>query len=76
MFFLKTLYNFVCLFNLGCVTSQSLQYGGIHDSLFKHIQTPITSLFLGRFWKLLHQYKWFVKHFIPRYNYNVYCVPL
>ena len=52
-----------CIFNLGCVTSQSLQYGDIHDSHFKYIQTSITSLFLGRFWKLLHQNKWLVKHF-------------
>ena len=47
--FLKTLYNLVCIFNLGCVTSQSLQYGGIHDDHFEYIQTTITSLFLGRF---------------------------
>ena len=40
--------------------SQSLQYGGIHDSHFKHIQTTITSLFPGQFWKLLHQNKWLV----------------
>ena len=53
-FFLETLYNFFCISNLGYVTSQSIQYGGIHDSHFKYIQNTITSLFLGRFWKLLH----------------------
>ena len=37
--------------------SQSLQYGGIHDNDFKYIQTTITSLFLGQFWKLLHKNK-------------------
>ena len=37
------------MFNLGCMTSQSLQYGAIHDSHFKYIQTTINSLFLGRF---------------------------
>ena len=46
---LKTPYNLVCIFYLGCVTSQILQYGAIHDSHLKHIQTTITSLFLGRF---------------------------
>ena len=60
------------------MTSQSLQYGGIHDSHFKyiHIQTTITSLFLGWFWIVLHQNKWFVKHFTPRYTYNILCSPL
>ena len=57
-----------CIFNLGCVTSQSLQYGGIHDSHFKYIQTTITSLFLGRFWKHVHQNK----HFTPRYTFYTY----
>ena len=64
-----------CIFNLGCVTSQSLQYGGIHDSHFKYIQTTVTSLFLGRFWKLLLQNTWLVKHFTPRYTYNLYVFP-
>ena len=32
--------------------SQSLQYGGIHDSYFKYIQTTITFLFLGQIQKL------------------------
>ena len=44
---LKTLFNLVFALNLDCVTSQSLQYGGIYDSYFKYIQTTITSLFLG-----------------------------
>ena len=56
--------------------SQSLQYGGIHDSHFIYIQTTITSLFLGRSWKFLHENKWLVKRFTPRYTYNLYCVPL
>ena len=48
--FSKTLYIiWFCIFNLGCVTSQSLKYGGIHDSHFEYIQTTVTSLFLGRF---------------------------
>ena len=38
---------------------------------FKYIQTTITSLLLGRFWKLLHQNKWLAKHFTPRYPYNL-----
>ena len=33
------------------------------------IQTTITALFLGQFWKLLHQNKWLVKHFTPKYTY-------
>ena len=49
------------------MTSQILQYGGIHDSHLKYIQTTITSLFLGQFWKLLYQNKWFVKHFTTKY---------
>ena len=32
--FLKPSIILFCIFNLGCVTSQSLQYGGIHDSHF------------------------------------------
>ena len=31
--------------------SQSLKYGGIHDSYFEYIKTNMTSLFQGRFWK-------------------------
>ena len=46
--YLKILYNRFCIFNLGCVTSKSLQYGGIHDSHFINIQTTITFLFPGR----------------------------
>ena len=37
------------IFHLNCVMLQSLQYGGIHDSHFKYIQTTITSLFLDQF---------------------------
>ena len=51
--------------------SQSLQYGGIHDSHFKYIQITLTSLFQGRFWKLLHQNKSLVKNFTPRYTYDL-----
>ena len=59
------------------MTSQSLQYGGIHDSHFKYIQTTIISLFLGWFWKVLHQNKWLVKHFTPRlYSQLILCTPL
>ena len=47
--FLKTFIIWFRIFNLDRVTSQTLQYGGIHDSHFKYIQTIITSLFLGRF---------------------------
>ena len=54
------------MFNLGCVTSQSLKYGSIHDSHFEYIQTTVTSLFLGRFRKNLHQNKWLTKHFTPK----------
>ena len=64
-----------CIFNLTCVPSQSLKYGGIHDSHFEYIQTTITSLFLGRFWKILHQNKWIAKYFTPRHTYSLYCVP-
>ena len=60
------------MFNLGCVMSQSLQYGGIHDSHLKYIQTTIASFFLGWFWNLLHQNKWLFKHFTPWYTYNLY----
>ena len=51
--------------------SQSLKYGSIHDSHFEYIQTTITSLVLGRFWKVLHQNKWFAKHFTPRHTYSL-----
>ena len=37
--------------------SQSLKYGGIHGNHFEYIKTTVTSLFLGRFWKYLHQNK-------------------
>ena len=37
---------------------QSQQYGSIRESHFKYIQTAITSLFPGQFWKLLLQNKW------------------
>ena len=37
---LINLYILVCIFNLGCVTSQSLQYGGIYDRHFKKIFNP------------------------------------
>ena len=33
--------------------SQSLKYGGIHDSHFEYIQTTVTSLFLGQLRKKL-----------------------
>ena len=49
--FLKTIYYLVFILNLGYVTSQSLKYGGIHDSHFEYIQTTETSLFPGRFRK-------------------------
>ena len=45
--FLKPFIIWFCIFNLGWVMSQSLQYGGVHDSHFKYIQTIVTSLFLG-----------------------------
>ena len=47
--FLKTLYNLGLHIEFGLCDVISLQYGGIHDSHFKHIQTTITSLFLGQF---------------------------
>ena len=52
--------------------SNSLKYDGIHDSHFEYIQTTVTSLFLGRFWKTLHQNKWFAKYFIQRHTYRSY----
>ena len=65
-----------CRFNLGCAISQSLKYGGIHDSHFEYIQTTVISSFLGQFWKILHQNKWLAKHFTPIHTYSLYCVPL
>ena len=65
-----------CIFNSGCVMPQSLKYGGIYNSHFVYIQTTITALFLGRFWKILRQNKWLAKHFTPRHTYSLYCVPL
>ena len=38
--FLKPFIIWFCIFNLGCVMSQSLQYGGIHDSSIYNIFKP------------------------------------
>ena len=59
--------------------SQSLKYGGIHDNHFEYIQTTVISLFsmfMGRFWKNLHQNEWLAKQFTPRHTYSLYCIPL
>ena len=65
-----------CIFDLGCVMSQSLKYGGIHDNHFEYIQTTITSLFLRRFRIILHRNKWLAKHSTPKHTYSLYCVYL
>ena len=66
-------YYMLCA-NLGLLLygKVSVMYGGIHDNHFQYIQTTVTSLFVGRFGKNLHQNKWLTKPFTPRHTYIVF----